>query len=63
MPNLQRFCIELNENKSIYRPGESISGKLLIKNNERFRIKKLVIELRGQAKYEYGFVKNKFVYL
>lgn len=53
MPSLQRFCIELNENKSIYRPGESISGKLLIKNSKRFRIKSMLIELNGEANYEY----------
>ena len=59
MPNLQRFCIELNENKSIYRPGESISGKLFIKNNKRFRIKQMLIELRCQALYVFQSVKNK----
>lgn len=45
-----RLNIHLDNYKASYLSGQTISGKLSMYNNERFKVKKIVIKLRGQAK-------------
>lgn len=50
MVNLEKLSIELIKNETpVFEPGETVKGKLIIINKERFKINKIVVQLKGHA--------------
>lgn len=52
MVNLGKFLIELDRDPPLFAPGNRVTGKLLIVNNEQTKINTLYIELRGRAEVD-----------
>lgn len=49
MRNLVKFLIELDRTPAVFAPGDRVTGRLYVLSKEPSKIKKIMIELIGEA--------------
>ena len=49
MGKLESFSINLDKPNGVYNPGETLTGSLLVRASERFKINSIKIKLYGAA--------------
>lgn len=52
MVNLAKFLIEVDRDPPLFAPGNHVTGRLLLANNQKLKINKILIELEGLAEVQ-----------
>lgn len=49
MVNLEKFLIEFDRDPTVFAPGDRVTGRLIVVNDDWLKVKEIYIQLRGDA--------------